>query len=496
MNRVARHRWLGLFLLLLPATAPTPAAAQSCIGDCDSSGSVTVDELLVGLNIALGEDPVAECTAFEDRTDGAVTVDELLGGVQNALRGCPSSRVVKASSSVALSSIYVMGFGSLGGFVGGGQGFSSRGRPALLPPIGTAAGFGCDVLFCPGGGQEVQCCDTSSGFFARTFEWSDCQFDATVLNGSYRIELNDANVCEFAPNAVLPPPPGFHFRIVFDDYSEASGDFFGNFVVFAADYEEEFVPLGADCDLIFPEQPILDPLGFAIRGAGVRSVRGTVRTVAGNGPQIFQDLGTTFGVNESSVDIVVLIDDFSEKSCSVGAGINGVFSSTNLLTGREFTETYEDFVVVEAFDAGSILVGLEGTSTTDCLGRVGVSSTEFLRIFPGDVCPVEGVLEISSESPSATATVAYTSFGGVDFDFDGDGFVDESRSSCVDLSVSECGVQQAQNVCAACSGPSDCGAGLVCAPCLFCEETIDETRCAPQDDFALCGDGIFGELFF
>jgi hypothetical protein len=72
----------------LAGLVAAPVAGQRCIGDCNSSGSVTVDELLVGLNIALGSDRIDECAAFEDTVDGEVTVDELVEGVRNALQGC------------------------------------------------------------------------------------------------------------------------------------------------------------------------------------------------------------------------------------------------------------------------------------------------------------------------------------------------------------------------------------------------------------------------
>jgi hypothetical protein len=63
-----------------------PTAA--CAGDCSSDGAVTVDELLTGVNMALGNTPVDLCMAFDTNFDHLVTVDELLTGVSNALNGC------------------------------------------------------------------------------------------------------------------------------------------------------------------------------------------------------------------------------------------------------------------------------------------------------------------------------------------------------------------------------------------------------------------------
>lgn len=68
---------------------PAPAAA-TCVGDCNSDGEVTVDEIITGVNIALGTASVANCLAFDNNADGQITVDEILTGVTNALTGCPT----------------------------------------------------------------------------------------------------------------------------------------------------------------------------------------------------------------------------------------------------------------------------------------------------------------------------------------------------------------------------------------------------------------------
>lgn len=49
---------------------------------------MTVDELVIGVNIALGAVSVDTCAAFDTNHDRTVTVDELVAAVQNALNGC------------------------------------------------------------------------------------------------------------------------------------------------------------------------------------------------------------------------------------------------------------------------------------------------------------------------------------------------------------------------------------------------------------------------
>ena len=78
-------------LLLLALLAAAPAAAQSCPGDCSGDGTVRVEELIVGVRIALGESAAAACPAFDANGDGSVAIDELVRAVTNALSGCPAT---------------------------------------------------------------------------------------------------------------------------------------------------------------------------------------------------------------------------------------------------------------------------------------------------------------------------------------------------------------------------------------------------------------------
>lgn len=61
---------------------------SSCVGDCDQNGAVTVDELVLAVNVALGSQSVSACSAADADADGAVTIDELVGAVNAALAGC------------------------------------------------------------------------------------------------------------------------------------------------------------------------------------------------------------------------------------------------------------------------------------------------------------------------------------------------------------------------------------------------------------------------
>jgi hypothetical protein len=61
-----------------------------CVGDCNGNGTVAINELITGVTIALGNQPLSACPAFDANTDQHVAINELIAAVKNALMGCPS----------------------------------------------------------------------------------------------------------------------------------------------------------------------------------------------------------------------------------------------------------------------------------------------------------------------------------------------------------------------------------------------------------------------
>ena len=66
-----------------------PFTNAACSGDCNLDLSVTVDEVIAGVNLALGTAPLAACVAADVDGDGAVTVNEVIAAVNRALDSCP-----------------------------------------------------------------------------------------------------------------------------------------------------------------------------------------------------------------------------------------------------------------------------------------------------------------------------------------------------------------------------------------------------------------------
>jgi hypothetical protein len=71
----------------LPA-APTPTPVASCIGDCNGSGDVTIDEIILMVNVALGGGQLPSCAPGDANDSGNLAIDDIIRAVANAINGC------------------------------------------------------------------------------------------------------------------------------------------------------------------------------------------------------------------------------------------------------------------------------------------------------------------------------------------------------------------------------------------------------------------------
>jgi hypothetical protein len=79
-----------------PEGTPTPTASSGptpvptpCAGDCNSDGSVTIAELVLCVNMALGSAAEDACMACDANGDGSIAINEIIAAVSAALNGCP-----------------------------------------------------------------------------------------------------------------------------------------------------------------------------------------------------------------------------------------------------------------------------------------------------------------------------------------------------------------------------------------------------------------------
>lgn len=85
-----------------PTPTPTPSPTPGlCRGDCDGNGRVTVDELLRGVRVALGDGTSAACPGLDRNGDGLTTIDDLVAAVASALQGCVGASFTPAPAWAA-----------------------------------------------------------------------------------------------------------------------------------------------------------------------------------------------------------------------------------------------------------------------------------------------------------------------------------------------------------------------------------------------------------
>ena len=101
-----------LWVLASGLFVATSASAQECVGDCNGDNMVAINELIIGVNIALGSAQVDACPSFDVNGDGMVTINELITAVNNALGDCvggtptptPAAPIASSRSSRAFCS--------------------------------------------------------------------------------------------------------------------------------------------------------------------------------------------------------------------------------------------------------------------------------------------------------------------------------------------------------------------------------------------------------
>jgi len=77
------------------------AQAGACAGDCNHDERVTIDELVSGVNVALGTLPIDRCPAVDVDGDEQVTVAELIAVVSASLTGCDHTNHPPVASEVS-----------------------------------------------------------------------------------------------------------------------------------------------------------------------------------------------------------------------------------------------------------------------------------------------------------------------------------------------------------------------------------------------------------
>lgn len=76
-----------------PTATASATTVPGCAGDCNDDRAVTVDELVLLVNVALGREPLEVCPTGDLDGDGSLTVNEIIVAVLSALEGCGEPQI-------------------------------------------------------------------------------------------------------------------------------------------------------------------------------------------------------------------------------------------------------------------------------------------------------------------------------------------------------------------------------------------------------------------
>ncbi|HSP98650.1 MAG TPA: hypothetical protein VL049_15620, partial [Candidatus Dormibacteraeota bacterium] len=418
-----------------PTATPTATSPLGpCVGDCNGDHVVTINELITGVIIALEEQPVSICPAFDPSASNAVEINELVMGVNNALSGCPTGPTGTPTATVqtptatrtpqtppptptatrtpqtptptrtpgmvtelrpvaGASTALVNGVGAVAGVVTAViAGIELSGATAILP---AAEEVGGPAGACPLGGTATRV----GSFPFVTVTLSACKLataeGSATFDGTAMVQLTNVTV---------------DIAIQFRDSGGAAGQHV------TAEISGTLQPtLGGPC---------------TVTAAVLNVSSGELAVSDPAGHQVSMGLdGTAIAVGNLTFDANCLPTRYRltfNGPVSFAAGAAGPVNAT-----------LDDLAVDVDASGAPPTQQITGDMASSCFGgTVGISTATALATSTSQVCPTAGRLLASLMA--RTDAIAFGAAGGVDLDTGNDGSIDQSLTSCVDPSLFTC----------------------------------------------------------
>jgi hypothetical protein len=87
-GRLRLYTWIAIALVAASAATSVRAGTGTCVGDCNGDGTVSINELITAVNIALDTGSLSTCRAIDNDGDGVAAISELIQAVNGALSSC------------------------------------------------------------------------------------------------------------------------------------------------------------------------------------------------------------------------------------------------------------------------------------------------------------------------------------------------------------------------------------------------------------------------
>ncbi|MEO8601993.1 MAG: hypothetical protein ABI629_05400 [bacterium] len=377
-------------LLALPVSNAF-ASDSTCAGDCDGDGSVSVDNLIVIVNIILGALAPSACGAADVTRDGDVDVSDAVAAVNSALNGCPPPRALDPASAALSIARALAQMPRLAGVV--------------ATSLGALDGEGECAL---GGSYSGTCEDSGAGTRLNVVTVAACREPSTEgpveLDGM--VDVIGAGYC--LTSLSLPD-----VRFVVDGRSTLLG----------AD----------DAPLVAVDLDMTVNLTRLITGPSPCGLKGGEATLQGRAvhhtPGDYE-LSLTFDATNDVTefaDFVGMCDPARLRTV-----IDGPVAITDTYGAARFSEavTFDNMVI--GLDVPNRQMRLDGGVESDHFGgHAHLLTLEPLDYFPERPCFSGGSIAVGL--PTGTAQLTMRADGSVTVDADGDGTIDATYPSCLDL---------------------------------------------------------------
>jgi hypothetical protein len=418
MTITMRRLWLVLSAALV--CSALPARAQTvCTGDCNEDGFVLVDELLIGVGIALESGSPETCMAADADGSGQVEINELVEAVGNLVVGCAgvstrtptitgqptptptstpitSPTVPDAARFAGATTAVVNAIGVLPNVIAAiATGIELGGAVAGVDDDG-----GIGAAACPGGGTATRTGTIVPGF-------------------NLNVQLMTCRV---------PTVDGF---VTFDGSIVQSGGAIN--VNVTAQFEDAIGMPTVTVDAMFTATVSGIPsLGGPCRITSLTITianGGTITTTTASG----QSASATF--QNTSVTVSNLVSGSTSSCVLVSYRLTFNGNAALVAADAEPIQVTFNMLRMDVDDSGDpALFTLSGGITSSCFGgAVTVSTEQSLAVLDGELCPRAGAIT------AGTSRIFYRSNQNVEIDADGDGSVDPpTYPDCLDPRLYEC----------------------------------------------------------
>lgn len=383
-----------------PTASPTPP--PGCVGDCDGGGTVTIDELIRGVSIALGNTALEACPVFDPGGNGTVEVNEIITAVNNALNGCgalpqptptvppggtpPPVEVVSGSITIVAEAMGII--------------------PSVIGAVVTGVnGGGAAALSAPAGACALGGTATRTGTFP-------FPVNLTVTLNGCRVASQDGTITYDGSATLLGTTLTLDISARFAD---AGGiETLQAHAVFAGTVA--LTPSFGRC--------VVSTVGLALSTGSVSAM---------------VPAGASVGVMFAGT--TVQISNITFSSSCVPQIYRMTFSGPASLLGSEGQPISVMFnnLLMDVDDSGDpTTLEFSGSLSSPCFGGSATISTQTALAVPGDaICPTGGDLRLTT--PVGGTRLTYLPDSSVQIDDGANGSIDRVFPNCTDPRLFVCG---------------------------------------------------------